>query len=266
MRSMVYKRRRTINNIADYMRRNAQSTQLTRSLNAARTLRRIGAPAMVHTFARPGERIVILQAPGGGTLTTNATSGGGMTFAGAAAAGDIINTNTHFFSQKFQLNYVTNETELTNLYDNYRIKAVNLKIDLSFNSTPIVDIPNNVRANALPMLHYCIDQDDNDLPTSIEGILEFTKSRSVRLGDQSVLSALIPRAQGAVATTTTTTVVGSMLPANTWLDCKTAVAVPHYGIKYALENMPASLSNANNQYSWALYITPVYILEMKNVN
>lgn len=264
-----YKRARVMSGIANYMRaKNSAST----AWRSAQLMRRIGAPSQVHSFSRPGQRIAIGQTPGGGTLLQLGGSGGGMTFA-APTAGNVNNTNTHCFSQVFAFNLLTAAADLAGLYDNFRIKSVTVKFDLSFNSTPATrDTTNGIQAASLPLLHYAIDPDDNRPPADVNGVLEYSKSRSLRLGDKSVSFTFTPRANGVVSQTALvpspgtgfTAAVGSMLPSNTWLDCQNAQTVSHYGVKYCLEDMPTSLSAP--AYSWVLYCTPVYNLEMKNTH
>lgn len=249
-----------------------------------RLMRRMGAPSMVNTFARPGRRLFISQDSGGafqcdpGNPTvppgTISNYNNGIAFT-TTSAGNIIGTNKVGFSQTFSFNQLTAFADLANLYDNFRIKQVKLKIELSFNQAPGADSAGSLSTNALPILHFCIDNDDATPPPSSDVVLEYSKSRSVRLGDKPTYITLTPRAQGGIITARPTVIdqyggigqvaAGTMLPLNTWLDCQNAQAVPHYAVKYFLENMPTS-TVAGTQVSWGIYITPVYILECKNLH
>lgn len=264
-----------------YGRRNTMGAAGRKSY-AGRVLRSIGAPAMAHTFARPGQRLRLTNDGltyyiNGSTLGSSVAGGlygialGGVT--GAAIRG----ANDFGLSEFFQFSFLNASGDLANLYDNYRIKAVKVKFDLSFNSVPGDQTSGTggslpFAPNSLPMVHYCVDPDDNTPPTSVADVLQYSKSRSVRLGDKSLTITLSPRAQGVVSsnpvssTVPITPAVGSMLPMNTWLDCQNAQTVPHFGLKMFVENMPVGTGTGANQWNWVLTMTPVYILECKNVH
>lgn len=244
-----------------------------------RLMRQLGVPAVSHTFARPGTRILITQQSpsgtwqcnGGGSVPGGTLPNGGIAF-GTAGAGDLMGTSNVAFGQMFAFTLLSQYSDLATLYDNFRIKSVKLRIDLSFNTNTGIGASGasstNLVANSMPMLHYAVDQDDASAPGSTQEVLAYSKSRSVRLGDKPVYINLVPRAQGGVVSAANpgsgaTAAVGTMLPLSTWLDSQNAQSVPHYGVKYFLENMP---TNTGTGLNWAMYITPVYILECKNVN
>lgn len=258
---------------------------------AARVMRAIGAPSMVHSFARPGNRLLITQegnnlyvnggaVPGSTSITGASNIVGQQGLALGAVTNAIIRGAKDFgLSQIFQFSFLSAFGDLSGLYDNYRIKQVKLKIDLSYNSAPGMQTDTSAgqiafSPNSLPMLHYAVDQDDNTAPLSSTDVLQYSKSRSLRLGDGSTTITLQPRAQGVVNATTNTsgtnTALGSMLPLNSWLDTTQAATVPHYGVKMWFENMPAGTNSAPGSglgaWNWCMTMTPVYILECKNVH
>lgn len=252
-----------------YLRRYKQATRMSK------ILRNIGAPALAHTFAKPGRRIVVHGAAVGGGIGVSPV---GSINIGSLTAGSLVNCVDLSFSQVFKFNEVNGYSDLQNMYDNFRIKMIKLRIDLSYdtvgNVAPmppgIVPAGYNFSNNAMPMLHYAVDVDDSGVPASVDAVLDYSKSRSVRLGSQPVYINFVPRCQSAIATsggtgTTSTVALGGMLPANTWLDAQGAADTPHFGIKYYIENAP-NCSLVGTQTSWQITFTPVYILEMKNTN
>lgn len=258
---------------------------------AARVLRSIGAPSRIHTFSRPGNRLLITN--DGNNYYVNGSSVYGSTSITGAynvigqqglAIGAINNSvirgcKDWGLSEVFQFSFLTAFADLAGLYDNYRIKKVTLKVDLSFNNAPGVNTDTSVGqitfgTNSLPLLHYCVDQDDNTAPQAANDVLQYSKSRSVRLGERPVYISLVPRAQGVVNATTgssaTNTALGSMIPAGTWLDTTNGATVPHFGLKMFFENFPIGTNSAPGsgvgQWNWCMTFTPVYTLECKNVS
>lgn len=242
-----------------------------------RALRMIGLANQMHTFARTGERILITQQLTPPFLYQATIPGGGSTHGmilGAATAGDLGNCWNVGMGQTFAFNQLTGFGDLASLYDNFRIKAVKLRIDLSFNAAPGGSSANPVaNIGALPLLHYTEDSDDASAPGSSSTVLQYSKSKTVRLGTSPLFITVRPRAQGGVVSavnppatggaTSTPAVAGTMLSYGTWLDSQSAQTVPHYGMKYFLENMPGPTGSA---LAWAIYITPTYILECKNIS
>jgi len=264
-----------------YGRRNSLVPYQRRSV-VGRALRAIGAPPMMHTFARPCQKITLAD-DGTNFKINNVLIGGsasgntlGMATNGITSYGSLFNTVSIGLSQLFQLSYVNRLADLAGLYDNYRIKMVKVRIDLSMSSAPGVSGSGATVMNAygMPMLHYAIDTDDNTAPTTTDQVLEYTKSRSLRLGDGPTWINFVPRATSVVAASSApgglpTATLGAQLPANTWLDVQTAASVPHYGIKMTLENLPTGFvasTGGQPQYPWVIEFTPIYILEMKNVH
>lgn len=288
-----YKRLRT--GLASWARNfnyNRRRSNVYSGKRAARVLRSIGAPARVHTFSRPGNRLLItnegnnLYVNGGSVLPGSTSITGASNIIGqqglalGAVQNSIIRGCKDFgLSEIFQFSFLTAFGDLAGLYDNYRIKKVTLKIDVSFNQAPGQNADTSVGqlplgVNSLPMLHYCVDEDDNTAPLAANDVLQYSKSRSVRLGDKSCYITVRPRAQGVVNITTNSssaaTGLGSMLPMMTWLDCNGAATVPHYGVKMFFENFPSGTNSApssgTGQWNWCMTFTPVYTLECKNIH
>lgn len=264
-----------------YLRRSLGS-----ALRAARVLRSIGAPPMKHIISRPG-KIMRLYDDGGllymnGTpINTTVVQDGFM--AAGRAPDRIVQTIKFGISQLFQFSFLQNPSDLANLYDNYRIKAVKLRFDLSFNAAPGFSAAQGGQTlphiASMPMLHYAIDPDDVTAPTVESDVLQYSKSRSVRLGDKPLFITLQPRAQGTAASNITTigpgvpvaglptaAAIANMLPSTTWFDCQNGQTIPHFGLKMFFENVPIGTIAPTGQVNWTINISPTYILEMKNIH
>lgn len=148
----------------------------------------------------------------------------------------------------FQLQNVPNAGEFTSLFDQYMIKGVKVVFMPRANSA---EIGTN---QGLVKFFTAIDRDDNTAPTSIAQLLQYENMKCTASNrDHSRYFA--PRVAKTVYNTALTSGFGQAGP--TWLDCDNA-AVPHYGIKYALQQLPAG----NQSYD----IKVTYYLAFKNVN
>lgn len=160
---------------------------------------------------------------------------------------------------KFELAHLSNVSEITNLYDNYRIKMVYVHVIPSFNSSDVA-FAGTTGAMGIPMLHYTVDNDDAVVPTSRGKVMENSYAKSRRL-DAPFTIAVKPRAQNVVATTAGSAAAG-MLPVNQWLDCD-STTIPHYGLKFWLDEFPTVTSDTASRPF--IKFTCTYILEAKNV-
>lgn len=230
--------------------------------------------ASVHSFKRMGQPIIISNAGSGLIPTlTNATSGTSFNYCTLASnsAGAVAWTVQFGGSMAFMLGQCANTSEITNLFDNYRIRKVVLRFDYNQNSAPGSSsaTAGNTNSNAVPLIHLCPDFDDNVVPTSRVDVLQNSYARTIRL-DRPYTMALTPRAQNGIAGGTnlpaptgggvSTTAAGGLLPAGTWLDCN-SIQIPHFGVKFWVDNY-----NDAAAFTSTLMITPTYYLECKNVN
>lgn len=216
----------------------------------------------VHTFRRLGNPFTV-QCAGASIPSVNGVSAGSPTSGlalGNVSGGSVIGTNQFGGAFNFQLANIAVASELTNLFDNYRIKAVKLRFDYSMNSAPTGDGTSTLNLS-LPLMHYCVDNDDDSVPTTVTEVLQNGYSKSVKL-DRSFTVTVKPRAEGIVKAAAGIQ-NGGMAPANQWLD--TAVStVKHFGFKFWMVDVTQG-GNLGGQSTWALTVTPTYILELKNV-
>lgn len=148
-------------------------------------------------------------------------------------------TGINSLGMSFQLDLLQNYTELTALYDQYKIKWVKLHFDWS----PLVPIPYDT-ANAFsgsgahnPIVYFKRDYDDATAPTEIE-MKQSNQTRALRLHPNRNQTIFLRPAilhqiyEGATATAY----------APKWrerLDCAD-VSVPHYGLKMLIKSPPSS--------------------------
>jgi len=211
------------------------------------------AMARVHTFKRVGEPAVITSftAPTYAQLNGNTSL---LTSINATVDQFILRASQVRGAFTFNLSQAANITDITNLFDNYRLVRVKLMFNLSSNSSDV----SGSNGFALPIINYCYDPDDATVPPSRTTVLENGYCQTRRL-DKPFSITLTPRAQQSV--TGGTGGGGGLLPTGTWLDCSSP-AINHYGLKFWIDQFPF---DAAANYTYALTITPVYYIEAKNV-
>jgi len=240
-------------------------------------MRRVGgtiaqALARVHTFKRMALQMAIVNKVGNLLPDIyNAAGSGAFPYLQIGQYGnDYIAGSSRFGGAlTFQLAQLASAaspgalTDITNLFDNYRIAKVSLRFDLSYNSAPGNAGSGYGPLSTVPLIHICPDYDDNAIPANRENVMENAYARTYKL-DRSFTMTITPRAQTVVSTgaTTTSTAAGGLLPVGTWLDCGSP-QIPHFGAKFWIEDFPVSATGSVP--SAQLRITPTYYLECKNV-
>lgn len=244
---------------------------------ASMALRRMGSASLssalsrIHTFKRVGEPMEILNPTGAGVTLptlTNAT-GAGASYpylqVGSSSFTSIASGVKFGGAFSFQLAQCANVSEITSLFDNYRIKKVVLRFDYSVNQAPsTVASPSGNQATAVPIMHICPDFDDNAVPAARTSVLENGYARTVRL-DKTFTMSLTPRAQSTVTSGSASGLVaGGLMPLGQWLDAA-STQVPHFGVKFWIDDFAwSSLVGATGIFA-TLRVTPTYYLEAKNV-
>lgn len=217
--------------------------------------RSIAVANKIHVFKRVGTPIQIPGATAVGPALPVVGNGISVSATGPAS---LNNTVAFGFAFDFELAYLSGVSEITSLFDNYRIKAVWLQFAFSSNQAPAQGT--NGQIFAMPIVNMAYDPDDNAAPASQSVVLENSYCKTYRLGDAIFSKKIQPRAQ-AVVTNNALISQGGILNPKTWLDC-TAQNVKHFGLKGWVNNWPL---NAVGTSSCVLTITPTYIIEAKNV-
>lgn len=163
-------------------------------------------------------------------------------------------------SEKFTLDSLVNSSELTNLYDQYRIDKVTVYIRLMNNpdATYVVNNPpNNNYSNYFPKLWYYRDYDDSGTLT-VSQMREVGKSKYKILRPNSAVKiSLKPACLTQVYATAVTT--GYAPKWNQRLDVG-ASNIPHYGLKWTVDAEGSALGAG----SWYIRVEYKYHVTMFN--
>lgn len=163
----------------------------------------------------------------------------------ATSLGDV------FGAYVFSLAQVPTPSDFTNLYDQYCIKFVKWMLIPRGNSS---DVGTAATTGQNMGVFSVIDYDDNTTPTSIDELTEYQSMKMTR-SNQYHTRAFKPKIRNAVIGSAGVIVNGNP-KATEWIDCN-STTVPHYGIKYALQQLP------NGSQIYDLKVT--YYLSFKNV-
>ena len=217
----------------------------------------------IHTFKRMGTPMVF-RSSAGLTLPTiisgAATSNTAGVSLGNLTAGATLSSLQFGGSLSFSLNQIANPSEITSLFDNYRIKSIRLKFIVSADSAQVPGSATGL-LSYLPIMHFTIDPDDAAVPLTLTQVLENSYAKSIRLQDMVNLT-VAPRANAVVAQnpSSTTAVASGILSPSQWLDCATP-NVFHYGMKFWIDQWPGNIDVAN----MSVQIIPTYYIECRNV-
>lgn len=143
----------------------------------------------------------------------------------AVATGDV------YGALQFQLNYITNYTEFTALYDQYKITGVKVTLIPRGNSS---DIGTGGTTGQSVGVFSVIDRDDATAPTALTELVQYQNMRMTR-STQQHKRFLRPSPVAPIYAPGGAYMVPKYNP---WIDCSTGSSVPHYGIKYCLQQLP----------------------------
>lgn len=163
------------------------------------------------------------------------------------------------FSMSFKLEDVINYSELTALFDMYRIRGVAIK--LKYNGNAFDGSNSTGRAQNQPVIKWIADYDDDTAPSSINGFLDNMGVKTVLLNENRY-SKMFIRPKVAPRVYQTALADGFAIgKRNQWLNSVSS-GVPHYGIKGYIEGLPlgtvASLSSV-------LQFDTTFYMELKDV-
>lgn len=163
-------------------------------------------------------------------------------FISASTAGSSV------ASINFQLANIPNVTDFTNLYDQYMIKAVQVKFIPRVSEV-------SAGASAMGNLWIILDYDDSVVPGSLNQMLQY---QNVKRSQNNKIHTryLKPAIANEVFATGIATAYNAKK--NVWLDA-TNDAVEHYGIKIWVDQLPAG--SATIQYD----VVTKFYLAFKNV-
>lgn len=128
----------------------------------------------------------------------------------------------------FRLGDLPNSSEFTNLFDMYRIDKVKIRFMPRANSAEVGSNQGQVK------LFTAIDYDDITTPASIQELLQYENCK-VSNTTNITTRVLKPKFASEVYQSATSTAYGAR---SGWIDCSNPL-VQHYGIKWALQQLPA---------------------------
>lgn len=144
----------------------------------------------------------------------------------------LVGTNGTQWAYAFTLsNSLTNYTEFTNLFDQYRLKSVMIKFRLV---QPPEANNTSLTGQYYPDIVVSVDHDDNSTPAGYDTIQQYGKSKQgILKPDKWFTYKCHPTAVVQMYKTATTTGYG---PAsrNQWFDCN-YIDIPFYGIKMSVK-------------------------------
>lgn len=153
--------------------------------------------------------------------------------AGAAANGSYV----------FSLDQLPNFTEFTNLFDQYRINKVVLKLIPQFNQStynvghPSSTIPSGLPAGRNPRLFIANDYDDDTVPANADVLRQYANVKVYPVMNNKTITHIItPATQMQAYETLAST--GYVPKFKQWINCSDN-NVPHYAVKWSLENTAA---------------------------
>lgn len=171
--------------------------------------------------------------------------------AGSAASVSVNPAGTVYInSTYFQLNSVINPTELTALFDEYRINCVVLSFIPRPNVVQVLANGNEVPNNYVPTFHYAIDYDDANLVSNVDQLAEYGNYHFTEF-NKKINVKIKPK----FATAAYSGAFTSYKPGKGWLDCASP-GIQHYGLKFAVD------TTFPNQYI-SFVIRPIYYLSFR---
>lgn len=168
-------------------------------------------------------------------------------------------SSTASFNQVYTLNDTVGASELTALYDQYKIVGVKVKLQLITNPDSDEIINNNTgiaSTNWYPKVWYCRDY-DNVATESVDDLRQRNNTKcKVMKPNQFVSIYLKPAVRNQIYLDGVTTATSPMW--NQWIDCSNST-VPHYGLKLAFD-----LANFTPTQTWYFRAEYCYYLKFKN--
>lgn len=170
---------------------------------------------------------------------------------------DGAGTGQNVGAWSFQLNQVVNYTELTNLFDNYKINCVVIKF--WWHQQPST-VENNLVAT--PIMHWAVDTNDVTLPT-LAALKQYSTYRVHQFKDAGCYTIKIyPKAQGVMYRTAIAVAYG---PKKMWI-ASTYSDVPHYGFKFFIDGSQTASGGTGNQDIGGLTYELTYYVAVKDSN
>lgn len=148
-----------------------------------------------------------------------------------ATPGALTGTFDVPFSMKFRLDQLSGASELTALFDNYKINGVKVKMAQFYNSSSVTSV-------GLPWLETFNDH-DNSIPEVVAQVRQRMGVKSTYYSATKQVATLYckPKPSQALYSNISQGIVpGASYKTNPWLDCSFPT-IEHYSIKGIIHNM-----------------------------
>lgn len=206
----------------------------------------VSNPSSVHRFTRWAASIVVdLQNSGAVPVPRSSNSDAGttnpITVGGATTTNTPAGTGESFGGNiKFMIDDLPGATDFTSLFDHYTIEQVDIEVNCLQN-TAAVNVTN--ADNVMPSITYVPDFDDSAVPTTGASIREYQRARThtFRGSGKPLKFSIKPRTAVAVYRTAISSAYAAGAE-GTALNLS-YTDVPHYGIKFWVDNMAFDLTN-----------------------
>jgi len=141
------------------------------------------------------------------------------------------------FSWSFALSDLPNSNEFTNLYDSWRLDAVEIVLELATLTSAI----GAIASPAMPTLIIYPDYDDATAPTGISVAEQVSQAErfTFSAAKPSFSRRVVPRAAIALATTSGGVLAGALNMKQPFIDCAYPSSV-HFGVKAWIANYNTS--------------------------
>lgn len=170
--------------------------------------------------------------------------------------GDGLNNNV--FAWTFRLDQVTSYTELTNLFDNYKINAVVIKFWWHQQASTV-----DQNLIATPIMHWAVDNNDATAPPNLATLKQYSSYHCHQFKDAGMYTIkLYPKPQVASYRTAVSTAYG---PKKMWISSVYS-DVPHYGLKVWIDGSQTASGGTGNQDIGGLTYEITYYVSVKNSN
>lgn len=146
----------------------------------------------------------------------------------------------YVYGQTFSMDQLVNNSEFGNLFDNYKITHAQVKFYLEIDPSA-----QSAAAAYYPKLLYVIDHDDANAPASLNEMREHARCQvRVMTPQKPVVINIKPSALSEMYRSPITT---SYVPKwHQWIDCA-HLNVPHYGLKFAIDNFTNPVYTARQE-------------------
>lgn len=195
---------------------------------------------------------------GGGNPVVNDESGQTTCFVGGVAADDFNGTQFGI-GQGFNLKQIVNWNELTELFDQYRIDKIELKVMYQSNVSPIDSEGRPGKTSPLPIMYYTPDFDDHTAPPSQASVLEYGATKMRILSANDTFSIFLKPNIAKAVYQGLTNAYESARPNK--IDCNYS-QVEHFGMKYFFRNWFDA--NTDGTANAKLTIQPIFHVTMFN--